>query len=658
MIMKAEAHQQDVAPQQSEDGGTEPTSNIFVGIGVSARGLPVVQQFLGALSADSGMVFVIILHPSADHESNVGTLLQQHTAMPVLQVTEPIPIAPNHVYLIPSTKQVSIADGILRLSDAEGPGDWRTPAALVVHISDSTVDTTERKRVEQELRSSEEQLRLLIESVQDYAIFTVNPDNRVDSWNPGAERILGYTEEEIIGRNSAILFTPQDRAEGVPEQEMRTALAEGRAADERWHVRMDGTRFFASGEMTLVRDDEGTLRGYVKIMQDLTERKHTQETVRASEERQRLLIDSVQDYAIFTVNTEGRIDSWNPGAERTFGYREQEIIGQEAAIIFTPEDRANAVPEQELRTAQVAGRAADERWHLRKDGARFYASGVTTAIRDAEGNLRGFVKITRDLTSQKQAEERLQRAHDTLEERVQDRTTELADANAQLQEALRAVVTAQEDERRRVARELHDQLGQSVSALRLGLATLTDLAQPRTHPPDTVTRLQQLAAQLDEDVDRLALQLRPSALDDLGLLAAVQQYVDEWSERNQIPTDIQINGLEQARLPAELEIVVYRVIQEALTNVTKHANAQYVSIVLERRSDQVRLIVEDDGRGFDAEPMQHSRDVERRLGLLGMRERVALANGTFTLESTPERGTSIFVRIPILSEREEDTSNA
>jgi PAS domain S-box-containing protein len=657
--MEAEADQQAVVSQQSDDGGTEATSDIFlVGIGASARGLRAVQQLLGTLSADSGLIFVIILHPSADHERNVATLLQQHTAMPVLQVTEPIPIAPNHVYLIPPTKQVSIADGILRLSDSEGPGDWRTPAALVVHVSDSAVDGTERKRVEQKLRVSEERLRLLIESVQDYAIFTVNPDNRVDSWNPGAERILGYTEEEIIGRNSAILFTPQDRAEGVPEQEMRTALAEGRAADERWHVRMDGTRFFASGEMTLVRDDEGTLRGYVKIMQDLTERKHTQETVRASEERQRLLIDSVQDYAIFTMNTEGRIDSWNPGAERTFGYREQEIIGQEAAIIFTPEDRANAVPEQELRTAQTAGRAADERWHLRKDGARFYASGVTTAIRDAEGKLRGFVKITRDLTSQKQAQETLQRAHDTLEEHVQDRTAELADANTQLQEALRAVVTAQEDERRRVARELHDQLGQSVSAIRLGLATLTNLAQPRTHVPDTITRLQQLATQLDEDVDRLALQLRPSALDDLGLLAAVQQHVDEWSERYQIPTDLQTTGLEHARLPAELEIVVYRVIQEALTNVLKHANAQYVSIVLERESNQVSLIVEDDGRGFDAEAMQHPRDAERRLGLLGMRERVALVNGTFTLESTPERGTSLFVRIPLSSERQEDTGNA
>ncbi len=393
---------------------------------------------------------------------------------------------------------------------------------------------------------------------------------------------------------------------------------------------------------------------------DITDRRLAEEDMRVSEQRLHLLVESIQDYAILRLDHQHRIDSWNPAAQQMLGFNETEALGQEIAIIFTPEDRAGGVPEQELQTALAEGRAEDNRWHVRKDGSRFYAGGVIAPLIDSMGNLRGFVKVMRDLTQQKLAEEQLQEAHDILEERVEHRTRELAGANQRTQveiaerqhlevaraELLRRLVTAQEEERRRIARELHDQFGQQISALRLGLTTLADPAQ-RDQIDETLARLQAITAQLDQDVDRLALELRPTTLDDLGLQVALQQHVEEWSGHHNIAAEFQMTGSEQRPIPPEIEIVLYRVVQEALTNVLKHSDARHVSILLERRADQVRTIIEDDGRGFDPETVRQ----QNRLGLLGMQERVALVGGTVTIETTIGRGTSVFVHIPTPGKR-------
>jgi two-component system, chemotaxis family, CheB/CheR fusion protein len=412
---------------------------------------------------------------------------------------------------------------------------------------------------------------------------------------------------------------------------------------------------------------EDKIDGVSLTFVDITDRRLAEEAMRMSEQHLRLLVESIQDYAVLTLDHTHRINSWNPAAEHMLGFSEAEAIGQPIAFTFTPEDRARGEPEHEIQTALAEGHADDNRWHIRKDGSRFYASGVLAPLIDSMGNLRGFVKVMRDLTQQKLAEEQLQQAHDILAGRIEERTRELAGANQRTQveiaerehleiaraELLRRLVTAQEVERRRIARELHDQFGQQLSALRLGLATLADPAQ--TNRSEAIVRLQHIAAQLDEDVDRLAIELRPAALDDLGLRIALQQHVEEWSARHNISAEFQVTGIEDMSIPPEVEIVIYRVVQEALTNVLKHADAGHVSVILEQRADQVRAIVEDDGRGFDPETLQQTPAPQRQLGLLGMQERVALVSGTITIESALGRGTSVFVHIP--TSRTEDSDD-
>lgn len=266
-----------------------------------------------------------------------------------------------------------------------------------------------------------------------------------------------------------------------------------------------------------------------------------------------------------------------------------------------------------------------------------------------------------DITERTQAAAVLQQAHDVLEERVRKRTSDLATANATLQAEigvrtrseharqllLRQLVTAQEEERSRIARELHDQMGQDLTALMLGLKTLRDAAPADSVAHARLDQVRALALKIGREVRTLALHLRPPALDDLGLVATLANEVELWSAHSLVAVDFQPIGLDQQRLPPAVETTLYRVAQEALTNVIKHAQATRVSLIIERRADAVHMIVEDNGAGFDAEEVRPAAHAEYRLGLIGMAERVAHCSGTLTIESTPGGGTTIFVRIPL-----------
>jgi len=259
------------------------------------------------------------------------------------------------------------------------------------------------------------------------------------------------------------------------------------------------------------------------------------------------------------------------------------------------------------------------------------------------------------------AEEALRRAHDELEQKVLERTHELGKANVQLQaevaerrqaeatrsEALQRLVTAQEDERRRISRELHDILGQYLTALQVGLQTLKEL---NGCPPDVtegVTKMRAVTLKMDEEVERLSLELRPLALDDLGLEDALRRHVQEWAASSGIAVDLHAKNLDRQRLPAYIESTVYRVVQEALTNVRRHAEATRVSLIVERRRKELIAIIEDDGRGFDLETVRGSAGGQRKFGLLGMRERAALAGGRFDVETAPGSGATLYLHIPI-----------
>jgi signal transduction histidine kinase len=218
-------------------------------------------------------------------------------------------------------------------------------------------------------------------------------------------------------------------------------------------------------------------------------------------------------------------------------------------------------------------------------------------------------------------------------------------------------VTSQEEERHRIARELHDQMGQHLTALTLGLKALRDADDDGRSGDYRLQRLQDLINQIGQEAHRIALELRPTALDDLGLHSALWNYAEEWSERCGIEVDFQSRGLDQRRLDPEVETTVYRVVQEALTNVAKHAEAEHVALILEHRSDHLLAIVEDDGRGFDAEMVLGSPAFGSRMGLVGMKERAALVGGAIQVESSPDNGTAVLIRIPLSSPASETDTN-
>ncbi len=390
------------------------------------------------------------------------------------------------------------------------------------------------------------------------------------------------------------------------------------------------------------RTTDDRIDGVVITFQDITDRRQADHRIRVSEDRLRLLIDSAIDYAIFTMTQGGVVDSWNAGAERMYGFAADEIIGSRFDILFTPEDRAAGVPAVELETARRDGRASDERWHLRKDGHRFVCSGVTTRL--GEGAPLGFAKIARDLTQQRHS-------HDELEAHVNARTRELqaevierSAAEEASMRILRKLVTAQEDERTRIARDLHDELGQQLTGLRLSLERHRDACGATGAAGDALDRALSLARAIDEQVDFLAWELRPATLDDLGLVASLPRYVAEWSKHHGVDAEFRSSGYAKGQLPASAEVAFYRIVQEALNNAAKHAHASRADVLLETRDGVVTLVIEDDGVGFELGAIDAG---SMGMGLIGMRERAALIGASLDIESGPGKGTTIFLRHPI-----------
>ena len=396
------------------------------------------------------------------------------------------------------------------------------------------------------------------------------------------------------------------------------------------------------------RTSDNRIDGVVITFQDISERHVAVEHLRQSEERLRMLVDSALDYAVFTMTEQGAIDSWNPGAERMFGYTADEILGNDSSLLFTPEDRHAGMPMRELAEARRIGRAVDERYHLRKNGTRFYCSGVTRRL--GTGGI-GFAKIARDLTGQQLAADALKGAHDELEQRVRMRTSELQAAVVEQEEAklsvttlLHRLVSAQEDERRRIARDLHDHFGQQLTTLRLALERCQQNRGSSDAGGDEVARALALTQQIGSDLDFLAWELRPAALDELGLAAALPRFVTEWSAHVGIPAEFRFGGFENGQIPRDAEVAFYRVAQEALNNISKHAHASRADVVLAVNDGEVVLVIEDDGVGFDAVGDGFRAN---GLGLAGMRERAALAGATLQVESAPGKGTSIYLRRPV-----------
>ncbi len=338
--------------------------------------------------------------------------------------------------LLPVEREVTTTEGQWHLMRVV---PYRTAEDRINGVVITFIDISKRKESETALQQSEQYLRLLIESAKDYAIFSLDLDRKIMWWSQGAEIMMGYSEREIKGQLSDVTFTPEDRAKGDPVKEVEKAAKEGRADNERWHVRKDGSRFWGSGSVSPLRDSSGTLIGFIKIMRDLTEQRQREEELRQSREQLRLIFESAKGFAIFSTTADGIVNSWNTGAAEIFGWKEEEIIGKSGDLLFTTEDRATNQHRLEMETAVKKGVAPDIRWHLHKSGSFVFINGFSHPLYDEDGKLTGFVKIGRDMTAQHSAETALRKSEETyrtqLEAEVEKRTAELKAINTDLRHA-------------------------------------------------------------------------------------------------------------------------------------------------------------------------------------------------------------------------------
>ena len=262
--------------------------------------------------------------------------------------------------------------------------------------------------------TDEGRYRLLVEAVTDYAIYLLDPSGVVTSWNPGAERFKGYTANEIIGQHFSRFYTEEDQKSGLPARALETARRDGKFESEGWRIRKDGSRFWAFVIIDPIRHPSGEIIGYAKVTRDLTERRAAEQALKQSEQEFRLLVQGVTDYAIYLLNAEGQVSNWNLGAQRIKDYLPQEIIGRHFSTFYTDKDRATGEPQKALATAQREGRFEKEGWRKRKDGTRFWAHVVIDPIRNDDGDILGYAKITRDITERKKAQEELEKTREAL----------------------------------------------------------------------------------------------------------------------------------------------------------------------------------------------------------------------------------------------------
>jgi PAS domain S-box-containing protein len=368
-------------------------------------------------------------------------------------------------------------------------------------------------------------------------------------------------------------------------------------------------------------------------------------SLRESEERFRLLVGSVKDYAIFLLDPVGQVISWNEGAERIKGYKKEEIIGRNMSVFYTAEELQRGEPQNDLSRARAYGRFENEGERVRKDGSVFWAHVVFNAIYDTKEELIGFAKVTRDITERKKLELQRQQFNEELEEQVKRKTAELSRSYQDIRELASHLQDVREEERASIAREIHDELGQQLTGLKMDLSWIAK----RKAVQDDIEAKQKSVIILNlldtaiKTVRKIATDLRPSILDDLGLIAAIDWQSKEFRRRSGISTEF-ISTMPELRYSSGISIGLFRICQESLTNVARHAEASKIRISLqEQDKDNILLKIEDNGKGFEVRQIGD----KKTLGLLGMRERTLMMGGEFRIESDPGKGTTLFVTVPL-----------
>jgi PAS domain S-box-containing protein len=482
------------------------------------------------------------------------------------------------------------------------------------------------------------QFELFTDPIPDHAIVSFDVKGRVLRWSHGAERIMGWRAEDILGQPVDALYTPEDVAKGTPQREREEASQKGHVHEEGWHLRRDGSRFWASGSLSAVRNQAGELVAFTKVMRDLTERNQAEERLRESEERLRLFIENVTDYALLQVDTAARISSWNTGAARTFGYTEEEILGQPMRTLYVPEDAAKGDAEADLDLARQNGRFEDARWLVRKDGSRFFGRWVTTPMWDQAGNLRGYAKVLRDETERRKAEQQmraslaekqalLQEIHHRVKNNLQVVTSLLSIQAARINNPELSAVLADTENRVRAIAALHESLysSQDLSSIEFG------------------SYVQHLVRDLAGffGVDRNRVQVVVNSVD---LVVDIGQAIPLGLILNELVTNAVKHAFPNARA-GTLEI--------QLTYVPDS-----VDIEKGQTLDQglARLTVRDDGIGL---PPNFKFDETPSMGLHLVNVLVRQLQGELEVAST--RGTSVTIKFPLsrtLAKFHEDGSNS
>jgi PAS domain S-box-containing protein len=501
----------------------------------------------------------------------------------------------------------------------------------VYAICGIVTDITERKRAEEALHNSEARLRAVIESMDDIAFEIDEQGTYLYVWTAN-ERLLARPKKELIGQRLDSIFGKESTSQFL--QAFKRVLSTGRHETIEYSLELPSGRRWFSGRMSPILTEDGSPGNICLVVREITDHKQSEVALKESEERFRLLLEGVKDYAVLMLSPEGNVLSWNLGAERIIGYKREEIIGKHVSVFYPPEEIQSGNADRALKTAVEEGRVEEEGWRVRKDGTRFWANVVLTALRDEAGNLRGLSKVTRDITERKKAEDSLRHLSGLL-------------------------LQSQDEERRRLARELHDSTGQILSALALSLSMATDVPEANLHPQvsKAISESVDLANRACNEIRTLSYLLHPPLLDEAGLSHALRWYVNGFVERTNIHVDLEITP-ELGRLSRDQELALFRVVQESLTNIHRHSGSSTAEIHLFQSDHHVSLAVRDHGKGLpDAIPGKPpGTPAHFGVGIRGMHERMRQLGGRMEV-SCAHPGTIVRAVLP-LSESEDQNWKA
>jgi PAS domain S-box-containing protein len=521
----------------------------------------------------------------------------------------------------------------------------------------------------EDMRQSEERFRLLVESVRDYAIFMLDTDGYILTWNAGAERFKGYRADEIIGQHFSRFYPPEARARDIPANELREAADVGVFEDEGWRVRKDGTLFWANVVISAVRDAQGELIGFAKVTRDLTQRRSHEEALRRGEERFRLLVEGVSEYAIFMLDPNGRVSTWNVGAERIKGYTASEIIGQHFSIFYPAEARESGWPEHELQVAGQTGSFVDTGWRLRKDGTTFWANVTITALRDESGRLIGYAKLTRDLTESRRLEDM---------EVVNQQREEMLDAERSARMAAQRATRLKDEFLATLSHELRTPLSSILGWTQIllrGESSKGPEAQRRAI--EVIDRNARAQVQLIDDLLDLSRIMTGKIrldLQQISFASVVEAAVDS-AMPSAKTKDIRLKAILGANHDvisadgARLQQVVWNLLTNAIKFTPKGGQVQ---VLLQRVNSHVELSVSDTGIGIPGSYLPHVFDrfsqrdssTTRAFGGLGLglaicKQLVELHSGSIKAASEGEdKGATFFVQLPLSIVQLEDENAA